>query len=46
MSVKILPCTGRVDDGCVADLVYRGCSLTAAVAIVAVLGRAAANTAM
>ena len=43
MSDKILPSTGCVDDGCVSNLVCRGCNPAAAVAIVVALGRAVAD---
>ena len=42
-SDKIPPCTGRMDGGCVANLVCRGCDLAASVAIVVALGRAVAD---
>jgi hypothetical protein len=45
VSDKVLPCTGRVDDGCIADLVHGGCDLAAAAAIVVNLGRVVANAA-
>jgi hypothetical protein len=44
-SVEVLPCTGYVDAGCVADLVRGGCDPAAAVAIAAALGLAAARAA-
>ncbi len=42
---KVLPCAGRVDDGCVANLVRGWCDPAAATAIVADLGRAAVDAA-
>ncbi|KAL3778569.1 hypothetical protein ACHAW5_007024 [Stephanodiscus triporus] len=44
-SDEVLPCDARVDDGCVADLVRGGCEPAEAAAIVAALGRAAADAA-
>ena len=43
-SEEILPCNGRMDNRCVANLVCRGCNPVTAVAIMAALGRAAADT--
>ena len=40
---EVLPCTGYVDAGCVANLVRGGCDLAAAAAIAAALGLAAAR---
>ena len=37
-SDEILPCNGRVDDGCVVKLVCRGCNPAASMAIVVALG--------
>ncbi len=42
---KILPCVGRMDDRCVADLVHGGCNPVTAAAILADLGRAAVDAA-
>ena len=44
-SDKILPSAGRLDGWCVVDLVCRGCNPATAVAIMAALGRAMADTA-
>ena len=44
-SDKILPSAGHVDGWCVVDLVCRGCNPATAVAIMAALGRAMADTA-
>ncbi len=40
-----LPCAGRVDNGCIANLVRGRCDPAMATAIVADLGRAAADAA-
>jgi hypothetical protein len=42
---EVLPCTGRVDDGCVSDLVRGGCDMVTATTIASELGLAAANAA-
>ncbi len=42
---EVLPCTGYVDAGCVANLVRGGCDLAAAAAIAAALGLAATRAA-
>jgi len=44
-SDEVLPCTGHVDAGCVADLVRGGCDPAAAAAIATALGLAAAGAA-
>ena len=44
-SDEVLPCTGHVDAGCVADLVRGGCDPAAAAAIATDLGLAAARAA-
>jgi hypothetical protein len=43
---EVLPCASHVDDWCVANLVRGGCDPAAAVAIVADLGRTAADAAV
>jgi hypothetical protein len=43
---KVLPCPGRVDDGCIANLVHGGCNPAATVAIVADLGWAVVDAAV
>jgi hypothetical protein len=42
-SDEVLPCASRMDDGCVANLVHGGCDPATAAAIMADLGRAAAD---
>jgi hypothetical protein len=44
MSDEVLPCTGHVDNGCIANLVRGGCDLAGTAAIVADLGRAAVDS--
>jgi hypothetical protein len=43
---QVLPCTGHVDAGCVANLVRGGCDPAMAAAIAAALGLAAARAAV